>query len=599
MGPCQYNRHFKNLPALVENISGSLSVSKIRESTLKLSPAVFTTYFQGESAKSNIRLLIRFIFFLAIMITFFSVAFHFLMAYEGREHSWITGFYWTLTVMTTLGFGDITFSSDLGRAFSILVLMSGVFLILTLLPFTFIKFFYAPWIEAEARNRAPSELPRETKDHVIITHHDPVTVALIEKLKDHRQDYVLLEEDFQRALQLYDAGFRVAVGNIDDPETYRKVWADQAALIVATNRDEINTNIAFTVRELSETVPIVTTADSPYSEDILQMAGSSKVLQLYDMLGRSLATWTIGGECRANIISRFDELIIAEFPALGTPLVGKTLAESALREKFGVTVVGIWERGKFDIPHAGSLISRNSVLVLAGSEENLAAYDEIYAFYHICQLSTNPVLIVGGGRVGCTIAEQFKERDMPYLIIEKNPRRLQEEMNYVVGDAADIRTLQNAWIEEASAAVITTHDDATNIYLTKYMRSLRPDMQLLSRANLDRNVSTLHRAGADFVMSYSSLGANAIFNFLKNEETLMLAEGLNIFRIKAPETLVGKSLAQSGIRERTACSVVAMKMEGVMMINPDPKMPIRRNAELILIGDYEGERKFLQWDENE
>jgi hypothetical protein len=53
-------------------------------------------------------------------------------------------------------------------------------------------------------------------------------------------------------------------------------------------------------------------------------------------------------------------------------------------------------------------------------------------------------------------------------------------------------------------------------------------MQLLSRANLDRNVSTLHRAGADFVMSYSSLGANAIFNFLKNEETLMLAEGLNI-----------------------------------------------------------------------
>jgi K+/H+ antiporter YhaU regulatory subunit KhtT len=40
-------------------------------------------------------------------------------------------------------------------------------------------------------------------------------------------------------------------------------------------------------------------------------------------------------------------------------------------------------------------------------------------------------------------------------------------------------------------------------------------------------------------------------------------------------------------------------MEGVMMINPDPKMPIRRNAELILIGDYEGERKFLQWDENE
>jgi len=566
---------------------------------VKFSPAVLTTYFQGESAKSNIRLLLRFLLLLVGLVTLFSVAFHFLMAYEGRYHTWITGFYWTLTVMTTLGFGDITFNSDLGRAFSILVLLSGVFLFLTLLPFVFIKFFYAPWIEAEAKNRAPSELPRDTKDHVIITNFDPVTVALIEKLKDHRRNYVLLEEDFRRALELYDAGFRVAVGKIDDPETYRKMRVDRAALIVATNRDEINTNIAFTVRELNEQVQIITTADSPYSDAILKMAGSTRVLQLYDMLGNSLATWTIGGECRANIISRFDELIIAEFPALGTPLVGKTLAESALREKFGVTVVGIWERGNFEIPHARSLISRNSVLVLAGSEENMAAYEDIYSFYHICQLSANPVLIVGGGRVGETIAERFKEREMPYLIIEKNPRRLQEgEKNYVVGDAADIRTLQRAWIEEAPAALITTHDDATNIYLTKYMRSLRPDMQLLSRANLDRNVSTLHRAGADFVMSYSSLGANAIFHFLKNEETLMLAEGLNIFHIKAPQALVGKSLAQSGIRERTDCSVVAIKMNGVMKINPDPQMPIRKDAELILIGNYEGERKFLLWDDS-
>ena len=80
------------------------------------------------------------------------------------------------------------------------------------------------------------------------------------------------------------------------------------------------------------------------------MAGSTKVLQIYDILGRSLASWTVGGDCRANIISRFDELIIAEFPAMGTPLVGKTLAESKLRENFGVTVVGIWERGKFQMP---------------------------------------------------------------------------------------------------------------------------------------------------------------------------------------------------------------------------------------------------------
>jgi Trk K+ transport system NAD-binding subunit len=565
---------------------------------VKYISAILSTFLSSASTKRNLRLIVEFILILSFLVALYSAIFHYLMTLEGQRHSWITSIYWTLTVMTTLGFGDIIFQSDLGRVFSILVMLSGVIFLLTLLPFTFIRFFYAPWVEAEARNRAPRELPPETRGHVILTSYNPVTMALIDKFKDHGQPYVLIVEDFRQALELFDAGIRVAVGNIDDPETYRRMRVEKAALVVATNRDELNTNIAFTVRELSETVPILTTADSPHSEDILQMAGSTRVLQLYDILGRSLATWTVGGDCRANIISRFDELIIAEFPALGTPLVGMTLAESRLREKFGVTVVGIWERGRFEVPNAASRIGRNSVLVLAGSEKNLTAYDEVYAFYHICHLTTNPVLIVGGGRVGHTIAEMFRKREMPYLIIEKNPRRVQEdeEAHAVVGDAADIRTLQRAWIEKAPAALVTTHDDATNIYLTKYLRSLRPDLQILSRANLDRNVSTLHRAGADFVMSYASLGANAIYNFLKKEDTLMLAEGLNVFRLKASPALVGMTLAASRIRERTACSVVAIRTDGHLSINPDPQMPIEEGAELILIGTYEGERKFLLWD---
>ncbi|MBE0556707.1 MAG: potassium channel protein, partial [Proteobacteria bacterium] len=197
---------------------------------MKFNPAVISYFFQRESTKRNLRQLLKFLLVLTAMVTVFSVVFHFLMAFEGKDHSWITGFYWTLTVMSTLGFGDITFHSDLGRLFSIVVLLSGMIFLLTLLPFTFIKFFYAPWIEAESRKRTPRELPPETRDHVIITSYDPVTMALIEKLVDHRIDYVVIVADFKRALELYDTGVRVAVGDIDDPETYRRLRADSAAL---------------------------------------------------------------------------------------------------------------------------------------------------------------------------------------------------------------------------------------------------------------------------------------------------------------------------------------------------------------------------------
>jgi len=71
---------------------------------------------------------------------------------------------------------------------------------------------------------------------------------------------------------------------------------------------------------------------------------------------------------------------------------------------------------------------------------------------------------------------------------------------------------------------------------------------------------------------------------------------LNIFRRKAPRHLIGKTLAESKIRELTNCSVVAIDVDGVKMINPDPHMPIKENSELILIGSYEGERQFLAWE---
>ncbi|MEI2691813.1 MAG: hypothetical protein V9H69_19770 [Anaerolineae bacterium] len=51
------------------------------------------------------------------------------------------------------------FESDLGQAFSIVVIISGVVFLLILFPFTFIEFFYAPWLKAQAEARTPTELP--------------------------------------------------------------------------------------------------------------------------------------------------------------------------------------------------------------------------------------------------------------------------------------------------------------------------------------------------------------------------------------------------------------------------------------------------------
>ena len=154
--------------------------------------------------------------------------------------------------------------------------------------------------------------------------------------------------------------------------------------------------------------------------------------------------------------------------------------------------------------------------------------------------------------------------------------------------------MHKAGIRDTPAVVITTHDDDLNIYLTLYCRHLRPDVQIISRATLDRHVPTLHRAGADFVMSYASMGANAIWNLLQRNDVLMVTEGLHVFRVTLPPRLAGKTMLESRIRQVTGCHVIAIETEGVMQINPDPAIPFPDKAELILIGTTKAEQDFVK-----
>ena len=143
----------------------------------------------------------------------------------------------------------------------------------------------------------------------------------------------------------------------------------------------------------------------------------------------------------------------------------------------------------------------------------------------------------GGGRVGRSAAKALQERGIDYRIVEKDASRVKDFDRTVIGSAADLFVLESAGIRQAPTTIVTTSDDATNIYLTIYCRRLRPDMQIISRSNLERNVSTLHRAGADFVMSYASMGASAVFNLLEQDDVVMVAEGLDVFRCPVPRAL--------------------------------------------------------------
>ena len=133
----------------------------------------------------------------------------------------------------------------------------------------------------------------------------------------------------------------------------------------------VATNIIFTIREVCAGVPTVANADLTDSVDILKVAGSTHVFQFTRLLGKSLARRVLGVSMTSNIIGEFGRLRIAEVPAMGTWLQDKSIAETRLRQVAGVNIVGLWQEGQFQLPRPDTVIGESTVLILAGTLEQL------------------------------------------------------------------------------------------------------------------------------------------------------------------------------------------------------------------------------------
>ncbi len=550
-------------------------------------------FWAQQSNKRNLRFMARFSAFVILLIGFYSFTFHVLMEREGQEYSLLTGLYWTLTVMSTLGFGDITFTSDAGKMFSVVVLLSGIVLFMLVMPFTFIRFVYAPWLEAQSQARLPRELPEDASGHVIIVGAGSLALSVAEKFRKYSMPCFLLMPESPEAIEHFDKGYPVVAGEFDVAATYEKLRVNRASLVVALYDDMKNTNIAATVREVSRSVPIAAGADYVESLDVLRLAGCNHVFHFARMLGRNLARRVFGPDSLSNIIGRFEELCIAETPAVVSPYVGKTLRETDIRNRFGLNVVGIWQGKKYQPAMPDTVIDEGAVLLLAGPSELLDLYNR--EMNPAAEEHNPPVLILGSGRVGQAVAGNLEERRIPFRVVERNARNIpQDDARYILGNAADFETLFKAGINTTKTVIVTTHDDDLNIYLTIYCRKLRPDIQVISRASLDRNVPSLYSAGASLVMSHATMAANTMINLLSPGKVFLLTEGLSIFRVQAPSSLVGLALKDSHIREQTQCNVVGIRGTEGMSASPDPKEPIKATDELILIGSGEAEQAFME-----
>jgi voltage-gated potassium channel len=563
---------------------------------MKLLGTLLASVTSEREMRQNLMVLARLFVLVLVVVAVFTVGFHMIMLWEGQYHSWFTGVYWTLTVMSTLGFGDITFQTDLGRAFAMVVLLTGMILLLIVLPFAFIRFFYAPWLEAQVRLRAPRQVADSVTEHVILTARDAIADGLIQRFRTRGMPYYLVEPDPTTAAYLQDDGISVITGAFDDSETYARMGADRARLVLAGRDDVANSNIALSVREAAPHVRIAALAENPDSVDILELAGCDDVLALKQQLGQMLARRADTHRGEIHVVGRFRELEVAEFSARNTPLVGKTVGDSGLREMVGVTVVGMWDRAHLVPVSSKTLITERCVPIVVGTSQMIEDLDAYLS--RAVEPHAGAVLIIGGGKVGRAATRELKELGAAVHLIERNPERIPQLEGIAdrvfLGDANNRELMERAGLDIAPSVLLTTNDDAMNIYLAVYCRRLRPDLLIVSRITHQRNVESIQRAGADLALSYATLGVESTFSLIRDRESVVLGEGVELLEIMTPSSLFGRTLAQSAIGERTGLHVIALQTRSGLIPNPPPDTLLDEGSELAMIGDEDRYETFVK-----
>lgn len=208
-------------------------------------------------------------------------------------------------------------------------------------------------------------------------------------------------------------------------------------------------------------------------------------------------------------------------------------------------------------------------------------------------------IICGYGRMGQAIAAEFRTSGVPFVVVENNPEQLPklvaERALFVEGDVTDEKVLLAAGVERAKGLIAVAPTGADNTFIVLTAKGINPDIFVVARSVRIEDEPKLRRAGADRVMSPYVLGGKrmawavlrpTVVDFL---ESGVYSEGLQLemseVTIGPGSELVGKTIRDSAIREKSGATVIAVKSrKGVLTSSPSPDVRVHEGDALIVVG---------------
>ena len=520
---------------------------------------------------------------LLVMSLLYMLGMYFL---ENKPRGFWQALQWAAGTASTTGYGgDISWQHPLMVVYVVIAQFIGVILLFLIFPI-----YLIPFLEERFETKLPKE-SANAKNHVVIFDYGPAVATLITELRQTNIPTVIIDEDEADARHLLEQGHQVIYGNLDEG-VLEKANLRAARALIVNSTDDRNAATILAARQLGFSGEILALVEDPYHRQPIILAGASSAYTPRHVLGAALAARASQkvSPTVAGIQHLGHKLQVAEARITrDSPLTGKTLAEAALGQHAGVTVIGQWVGGKLIAPPTPAMrLEAGGILVLVGND------DIIRNFMNLCAGARRlrrhgPFLIAGGGEVGRKVAELLTDCGEETFIIDSQPG---PGVN-LVGNVLDTQILKQAGLDHVQAVILALSADAPTLFSTVIIKDLAPDVPVIARVNRAENVERIYAAGADFALSISQVSGQLLAWRLLGKESISVDPELRVVKVST-RGLEKFHPKKSELRDKTGCNIGAVERGDSLLVDFAADFKFVGNDAVYICGSSNSVRRFQE-----
>ena len=183
--------------------------------------------------------------------------------------------------------------------------------------------------------------------------------------------------------------------------------------------------------------------------------------------------------------------------------------------------------------------------------------------------------VIGLGRFGQALVESLSAEKLELFVIDRDAAKVDELARFatkpVLGDATNPAVLREAGFDECDVVVVCIAGDMEGSILATVNVKELGVKTVISRAISEVHRKVLKRIGADLVIYPDRDRAHSLAKALTGSalvDVFEIADGLSIAEINIPSSLVGKTIAEGGVRQNYGVTVLALRRQP-----DDPRLP--------------------------